>query len=387
MAEERMSREKSPLEKLLAGESSEPKPMMSKEVASKRPDAKKAAKKRKPAAKRMSKKEEAFEKGVIGSGQETEGSFAAKFGERAYQGKAMPEEDPNAPLKSEESTGMSKTFKQALSAFGPLLIGTLIEDSSAGAVAAFEGAQKADRLFRDQERADRELDIRQQGVEQQQAITPFQQRSLELRKKQLDLEERAEGRRDKGLGLQFQKFGLSQAEAGQLNQKQVESFQAFENTLKAGDRITSMLDKFDTGPLSGRFQSFAELADVAPEEFTAAKAETENMVAQYIQSISGAQASEAEVQRLKRVAPTITDAPGVFRNKLKTFLTIARESQDSLANAIKTGQPLKAGTIDNLLNKYSKERKAKEKTAPAGKAAAPKNDRSELDRLRKKYGR
>jgi hypothetical protein len=205
-------------------------------------------------------------------------------------------------------------------------------------------------------------------------MTEFQRQSLALREKTLELEKGAETRRMKGLGLSIDKFGLTKDQAAQLSDKQAANLSEIDATIRGLERISTLKKDVNTGPLSSRGQAAMELIGEASPEFTELKSEVEKNVAAYIRAISGAQASELEVARLKRVAPTINDDDETFKNKFAAYEKIIKRSQKSLANAIAKGQPLKAGTIDKLID----EEVGKE----AGKTASK---RQRLEELRAKH--
>ena len=160
--------------------------------------------------------------------------------------------------------------------------------------------------------------------------------------------------REETVKLNAEKFGLDKDKAAALSDKQTEKFFDMDSVLNSVDRIEEFRKSVATGPLAGRVQTFAQLADASPREFNIIKGETTNTLAAYVKSISGAQVSELEAQRLKGIIPDVNDPPNVFEDKLRTFERIVRDNKKAFAAAIISGQPLKTGTIKGLLEAESK---------------------------------
>ena len=286
-----------------------------------------------------------------------------------------PKKVEKAVDKAEKGKGsVSDNFTAALMHFVPLVAGTALFGEDVG-VSAQEGVNTALEAQRKAGLEERKVAAEEQRAEPSQ-MTEFQRQSLALREQQLNLEKGAESRRTKGLELNLDKFGLTKDQAAQLSEQQTKSFGDIEAVTRGLERITALKGGVNTGPVASRGQSALELVGQASPEFTELKAETEANVAAYIKAISGAQASDLEVQRLKRVAPTITDDDETFNNKLNAYSKIIEASKKSLAKAIATGQPLKKGTIDDIIDEFSGKEAGTEETP-----------RQRLARLKAKHGR
>ena len=92
----------------------------------------------------------------------------------------------------------------------------------------------------------------------------------------------------------------------------------------------------------------------APVEFQKVQSLTSSLLSNYTKSISGAQVSEAEAQRLAALIPQPTDTDQMFNTKLKAFQRIVQAGGANFVNAIKTGQPLKREQVDQILGALPK---------------------------------
>ena len=155
-------------------------------------------------------------------------------------------------------------------------------------------------------------------------------------------------RRDQTIRLSELKLRHNINKDAQLSDGQVKRFEEMDSVARSIDRIDELQDKVATGMGIGRFQSLQQFADAAPKEFTQMRSETTAVLANYVKSISGAQVSVQEAERLATVIPSVNDAPGVFEMKLKTFKTIVNSNKAAFKRAVLSGQPLKAGTIKGL---------------------------------------
>jgi hypothetical protein len=137
------------------------------------------------------------------------------------------------------------------------------------------------------------------------------------------------------------RFNLDKAKASQLTDKQVTALQQYDDVLDSIDRISALKGKVNTGRISAFIGNLAELTDMQPEGFTEIKAETNDALAKYVKSISGAQVSELEAERLGRILPSVEDNDRTFQAKLKIFKQLNEKNKDNFLKAIKSGQPLK----------------------------------------------
>lgn len=148
-------------------------------------------------------------------------------------------------------------------------------------------------------------------------------------------------------GGKQRRFDISQSK---LSGDQVETLQGFDEVQGSISRMKDLLNKRDvkTGEVIGRFQSFQEFLDAAPENFTALKSEASDAIAKYTKFISGAQVSESEAQRLGGIIPKVTDGPRRFEVKLRQFSKIMSDNREAFLRAIESGQPMKKGTIKGI---------------------------------------
>jgi len=137
-------------------------------------------------------------------------------------------------------------------------------------------------------------------------------------------------------------------QASSLSDRQVDAVKGFENSLSALDAIDGYKAKVNTGPLIGRTQSLGSSMDMASPEFVALRTETENAKADFLKSMSGAQVSDNEARRLANIIPNVKDDDGTFKAKSLTFRKILQRHRSSIAEAIKTGQPLKADVVNEM---------------------------------------
>jgi hypothetical protein len=311
----------------------------------------------------------------------------------------MPENDLDNKKKKKKSKGLASSFKDNMSSFLPLIAGSLIGGLDTG-VAAQEQVNIAKEGLRKADIEEREIALRE-GAESRReevasGITPFQQRTLAIRERELsqrqqefeEVKKPGVGLRERKHGLDIKKHGLTERKSSQLSDAQIKSLASLDETFASLDRINALKQSVSTGPFEGRAQGAAELVGAASPEFTQLRAETENTVAQYIKAISGAQASEREVDRLKRVAPTVTDDDTTFQNKMIAFRKIVLASQAIVSESIKKGQPLKEGSIDNFIDaEFGKESGTPLQSQSRGKFQQKgETSRQYLERLRAERG-
>ena len=290
--------------------------------------------------------------------------------QRSKQGKAT---GSDASIKD--------NFMDAVSFFLPTAIGALAGGALGGTEGALQGAKDATNLasgFRSHQLKKEELAIKRgdklnalkpKAVKHQQSDfvdkkgdpLTFNPETNEYVKSDGskavagDFKDPIDARQARSLVLRARSVKVSEIKAKhqiakdtQLSDKQVEKLESMNTVLDSVDRIEEIQQDVSTGLGRGLFQSMAEFADAAPAQFTELKSETNSALAAYVKSISGAQVSELEAQRLKNIIPDIGDAPDVFDAKLKTFRRIVKANKKAFKNAIISGQPLKAGTIIGL---------------------------------------
>ena len=245
----------------------------------------------------------------------------------------------------EEKPELKSKFMDALGYFLPSIIGGAIGYAAEGARGAKFGIDTGLKVGKDYH----DYKLKQKQIESKTGMSEYQKKALELREKGIGLQEQQETRRNRQLEeiqlptveLNMAKFGLSKEKAAQLSDNQVTSFKQLDSVLQQVDRLAQLKSKVKTGIVEGRVQNVAAAFGMASEDFVKLRSQTSDSLAKYVQSISGAQVSEAEAQRLGAIIPTINDDDNVFVYKLSEFRRILEMNRDELAKAIKSGQPLK----------------------------------------------
>tara|TARA_R100000951_G_scaffold115351_1_gene123144 strand:- start:1113 stop:1943 length:831 start_codon:yes stop_codon:yes gene_type:complete len=242
--------------------------------------------------------------------------------------------------ENENKPGFGESLKEAIRYMGPALAASL---SSKDPMASYNAYTEAMA----QKQKNEQLQMNQQAIIQRQQATSnnvsLQLEKMLLREKEVALKEKAESRRIKG-------FDLKQAQAGQLSGKQVGQLAAFNDTLTSIEMIKSMQPNVQTGPIMGNYRVFAQKLGIdAPKDFQAMQSLTSSLLSNYTKSISGAQVSEMEAQRLAALIPQPTDTKKMFNTKLITFQRIVNAGGANFVEAIKKGQPLKREQVDQIL--------------------------------------
>lgn len=138
-------------------------------------------------------------------------------------------------------------------------------------------------------------------------------------------------------------------QSGQLSGKQQEAVSGFDSTLRGLASIDELKGDVNTGYFAGKGQKIGEKFGFADESFTSLKAETENIKASFLKAMSGAQVSDREAARLAQIIPNIEDDDNVFSAKSGTFRKIVERNKDALLASIRTGQPLKKEIVEDML--------------------------------------
>lgn len=275
----------------------------------------------------------------------------------------------------EEERGVSDQFKEAMSFFAPALLGGVIGgifEGGAGAQAGIETGHSLGQAFRKHQDVQEDRKLRRdiatvkagkkdigtfvdsktgnpiyydKGsnkfksidgaiVPQNRAVhatTYRQTRSIGQRQ----AEEQAKQSRFED------RFQLDKQKLAQLSNEQVNQLKDFEHVLDSIDTMASLKGKVDTGIIANAAGSMLELFDAQPKNFTELKSASNDSLAKYVKSISGAQVSELEAERLGQIIPTTADNDETFKKKLKMFKKIVESNKGALQRAIKAGQPLK----------------------------------------------
>lgn len=209
--------------------------------------------------------------------------------------------------------GLSDNFKEALSYISPRLGGLLIGGT--------EGLEQTDKLLTGFEQAQ----LRKAEAAKKGSITPFQQESLRLREEELRLAEESQELREEREERLTDKQKFSKELKHRLSDKEVKDISIMDD----GNRILTEIDSlFRKGTVQENLGPFASKIEAASEFIPGVDREEDFVrmqqlvginLADYVKSISGAQVSEQEAQRLLKNIPNITDKPKAFKVKLKQF--------------------------------------------------------------------
>ena len=282
-----------------------------------------------------------------------------------------------APVVQEEM-GAADQFKEALKFFAPTLIGGAIGgifEGGRGAVLGMERGHTLGQAFakqqeRRQERQDKfdmaNLKARNKGLDVKTFVNSKTGSPVGYDKRQKKYVDPTTGkvvpsntvthatayRQDKSLGMRnreledkntrfLKRFDLDKQKLSQLSDKQTEALRDYDSVLLSIERMKKLQGKVDTGIIASATGDLLELFDAAPKGFTTLKSNTNQALAIYVKSISGAQVANDEAKRLGLIIPKMTDNDQVFRNKLKIFEKIMEDNKGAMTRAIKKGQPLK----------------------------------------------
>ena len=321
----------------------------------------------------------------------------------------------------EGSSKIKDQFLDALTFFGPQIIGGLfggLAEGDAGMLAGAEmGAKMRDQYIdynfkkMDQEREaaraarvggglqqskefmTREgkplmfdptrgfLDMQGRPVRQEDVVSGIE------RRQEVSIKERRKSRE-----LAEKKFGFDKQKAAQLSDSQINKITDLNSTEEAVKEITSLFSDAKTGPIIGRVQSLGQLLDEAPSVFNKLKAEASAARLAYQRATSGLQVNEKEMQLIGSIIPSENDAPGVFKDKLQVFQRIVNQHKKSFAAAISYGQPIKQEVIQSIMKEVELlDKRLKAQGAASVRRTRPRRmtdaEKRELQELRNKYRR
>lgn len=278
-----------------------------------------------------------------------------------------------APVQ--ESRGLSDDFKDAMSFFAPALIGGVIGgifEGGAGAQAGIETGHSLGQAFRKHQDVQEDRKLRRdiatvkagkkdigtfvdsktgnpiyydrkanqfksidgKVVPQNRAVhgTTFRQT------RRIDQQQKEEAAKQDRF---MKRFDLDKQKLAQWSPDQVNQLKDYEHVLFTIDRMAELKKGVDTGILANQVGSLLEAFDLQPKGFTKLKSASNDSLAKYVKSISGAQVSELEAERLGQIIPTTADNDETFKLKLEMFKEIVTNNKESLQRAIRAGQPLK----------------------------------------------
>jgi hypothetical protein len=325
----------------------------------------------------MSEAEQDFNygKGVIESGQETPESFAAKFGDRAYQPATQditaPEQAPIAPSLTPQEKMMAeykamqeqdrKDLQEARSSDRNLKMGGAIGDAlatylnargqmnvKAPGVQVQQGAGlgKIADMFATAPDMAADSKSRQENLLAQYKLlhagemTPYQQMALALADKRLGLQTEQE----KGKGVRHgENVELRKEALYRPSDKQVEAINNYDETLSSLFRTKDLKTGIETGPIAEFRNIVASKMGVDDPRVSALRAQTVDTLAERINALSGTAASAQEVARLKGTLPSLGDSNEVFLRKLEDAETRIKEAREiRLKTLAKQGKNVEA---------------------------------------------
>lgn len=151
--------------------------------------------------------------------------------------------------------------------------------------------------------------------------------NLEVRKKDQEFKER--------------KFGFQQKKSSQLSDTQVKEITALDSAINDIERLESLKQGVDTGPLAGPAQTFLEVFDAAPKEFTKLKASSAAATLKLTKQLQGSRPSDMDLAYVERITPNTSDNDKVFAAKLDLLKDFVSKNKEVFEEAIVTGQPLR----------------------------------------------
>ena len=170
-------------------------------------------------------------------------------------------------------------------------------------------------------------------------MNPYQKANLELQKQRLELQQGKEGRLTKKTDKAIEK----QEELSENEVKTVTAFDTGEQVLDDIDNLVKTTSVENTlGPYASRLENAKSAVPYMEksEDFVKVQQLVGTQLADYVKSISGAQVSEEEAQRLLKNIPNVEDKPKEFKTKLKEFkrlLSMYREKYVSNVGKQKEG--------------------------------------------------
>ena len=289
-----------------------------------------------------------------------------------------------------ESSSIADGFKEALTYFAPNLLGGLIGAAFEGEEGFVAGSTQGGKLrdsYIGYKQSNEELRLKQETLKAaklkaSQPAAPKLQQSQQYmtpdgkvvfadlnRGKLIDQEGRdrpdainqVQGRylgnldlRGKQLNLSENKFGFEQVKGEQLSQKDKDTLSGIAVGQSSINRIRDLYKDAKTGPLIGRVQSMAQLADSSPEVFNKIKAEVGAARLAYQKATSGLQVNQKEMELISNIIPNVNDGPKLFKDKLDVFSEILASHKEAFLEATRTGQPLKASTVKAIREAVNK---------------------------------
>jgi hypothetical protein len=147
------------------------------------------------------------------------------------------------------------------------------------------------------------------------------------------------------------------------------------SVLKYGEDVMGgILSAVDSDPkLAGILAGRIPLRGKVDSKYAALKMKIEQQFNAYRQQITGAAASDKEIERLKEAMPNLTDSPSEFRAKAKVFSQLARQLRNTRLKGLDdAGVHIGKFTYDDDGNEIETSAVADEPAASPGKRPATK---------------
>lgn len=137
-----------------------------------------------------------------------------------------------------------------------------------------------------------------------------------------------------------EQFEFGKEVKGRLSDKEVKDITAFDDGMRILDDIEDIYQNTDVnkdlGPYASRVENLSDLIPGVEQDpdFVKMQQLVGIQLADYVKSISGAQVSEQEAQRLLKNIPNMTDKPKAFKTKLDTFRKELNEAKQNYLDNI-----------------------------------------------------
>lgn len=157
-------------------------------------------------------------------------------------------------------------------------------------------------------------------------MTEYQRRSLELAEQRLDLGYDKEGRMKDTLNW-------SKTEKDELSDAQAKDLYAIDNSMGALGEIKELKALNGTGPIEGRIANWRLASGLDDAKMSVFKLKLGRQLANYVKSISGTAASDAERANLELVLPNAKHDDATFIANLLEFQKELKNSRSRLLEA------------------------------------------------------
>lgn len=251
-----------------------------------------------------------------------------------------PQEDMNTKNKPNTSS----QFEEAMAFFSPAIIGGIIGaafEGGAGAMAGIQQGQSLGQAFRDHQ-------MKVAASKSKGGLTPYQVEQLKRRDEKMELDKMDALRRQKQYLINKEKHLIDKEKASQLTDGQVKAISSMDAVEASIDSMEKLIKDVSIGPAASRLQSMGEVAGLAPDKFTELKTISGEALASYLHTMSGTAVNAEEVRRIQQIVPNINDNKEVFMAKSKALRSIMKRNKKAFEEAIRTGQPLRAASIEGL---------------------------------------